>query len=225
MMIRKEARKRSLPVFFGYLFLGFASGVLLQQAGLNFIETGITAAIVYAGTGQFMLASFLAEGVSLFTAVFTTFMVNSRHIFYGISYLEEFRSIGDWRYPYMIFTLTDETYSVLSMLKGKENAPELMYYISKYHHSYWIFGCVVGALGGTYLPVNLTGVDFAMTALFIILLMERIDEGGQIPSCLIGFFSAVVSYLLLGKERFLFPAFLLALFLLIWRGERRLSHE
>ena len=107
------ALKKSLPVLFGYLFLGSAFGIMLYDAGYNFIWAIFISLLVYAGSGQFLLVSLLSQKAGIPTVAMMTLFINSRHIFYGLSYIEKFKA-GKWRYPFMIFTLTDETYSVNS---------------------------------------------------------------------------------------------------------------
>ena len=104
----KFALKKSLPVLFGYLFLGSAFGIMLYEAGYNVLWAILISVVVYAGSGQFLLVSLLSSAASLPTVAFMTLFVNSRHIFYGLSYVETFKK-GGWRYPFMIFSLTDES--------------------------------------------------------------------------------------------------------------------
>ena len=107
----KFAVTKSLPVLFGYLFLGSAFGIMLYEAGYNVLFAVLISVVIYAGSGQFLFVSFLSSAASLPTVALMTLFVNSRHIFYGLSYVEIFKK-GGWRYPFMIFSLTDETYSV-----------------------------------------------------------------------------------------------------------------
>lgn len=105
------AFKQSLPVLFGYLFLGAAFGIMLFKAGYNWVWAALISLLVYAGSGQFLLVSLISSGAGLATTALMTLFINTRHMFYGLSYIEKFKA-GGWRYPFMIFTLTDETYSV-----------------------------------------------------------------------------------------------------------------
>ena len=162
------AFKMSLPVLFGYLFLGSAFGIMLYEAGYNFIWAIIISIFVYAGSGQFLLVSMLTSHAALSDIAIMTFFVNSRHIFYGISFIEKFRSYS-WRYPYLIFSLTDETYGVNSSFsdvpKGV-NEGDARFLIGLFDHIYWIIGSVIGSLAGQLIKIDFTGIDFSMTALF-----------------------------------------------------------
>lgn len=162
------AFKQSLPVLFGYLFLGAAFGIMLFKAGYNWVWAALISLLVYAGSGQFLLVSLISSGAGLATTALMTLFINTRHMFYGLSYIEKFKA-GGWRYPFMIFTLTDETYSVnasiLSVPDGVDE-PRARFLIGELDHVYWIIGSVLGSLLSAALPMDFTGIDFSMTALF-----------------------------------------------------------
>ena len=152
---------KTIPVLLGYLFLGFAFGLLLQEAGYSFWWAFLSSAIVYAGSIQFVLVDFLSGGTSLPVIAVMTLLINSRHAFYGLSFVEKFRKMKT--YPYMVFSLTDETYSLLCSLKTPEGMDEkkVMFLISLFDQLYWIAGSVLGAVLGQMLPFDMTGIDFA----------------------------------------------------------------
>ena len=217
--------KATLPIFFGYLALGIAFGILLQEAGYSWLWALGISLTVYAGSMQFVLVGFLAAGASLLTVALLTALVNCRHIFYGLSLLERFRGQG-LRRPYLIFALTDETYSLLC---GMEPPPELDrgkvdLCISALDHSYWILGSVIGCVAGQLIPFDMEGVDFAMTALFVVIFVEQWQSGRSRPSALVGLVSGAVFLILLGPDSFILPSLLVtvgALLLLRPRLERR----
>lgn len=197
----------SIPVLFGYLFLGIAFGLLLQNAGYNFIWAFFISLFVYAGSGQFVLVGFLSAGASLATAIFVTLSVNCRHIFYGLSFIERFRGMGK-AYPYMIFSLTDETYSLLCSIRPPEDVDvnKASFYIALLDHCYWILGSVLGAAIGQLFTFNTTGVDFAMTALFTVIFVEQwLSSKTHLPA-FSGLASGIVSLLVFGPDKFLLPA-------------------
>ena len=158
------AFKKSLPVMVGYLFLGSAFGIMLFQAGYNFIWAFFISIFVYAGSMQFMLVSFLSAGTAIPTAAAVTLFVNSRHMFYGLSFIEKFKSMGK-RFFYMIHSLTDETYTVFCGMKCPKNTDEkkVYFYVALFNHCYWILGGIIGSLMGQYIPFDFKGVDFSMT--------------------------------------------------------------
>lgn len=210
---------RSLPVLFGYLFLGSAFGILLQQAGYSFVWAFFISVIVYAGSMQFVLVSLLVTAATPMTTLMMTLFVNSRHIFYGLSLINEFKQMGK-RYPYMIFSLTDETYSVLCGCKDDavlnqchpDDRRMIYFFIALFHQSYWILGCVTGALIGQLIPFDFTGIDFSMTALFVILLIEQILDKNA-PKYIyasIGLLIALIFLFIFGSENFLLPTLIVS---------------
>ena len=184
------AFKMSLPVLFGYLFLGSAFGIMLYEAGYNFIWAIIISLFVYAGSGQFLLVSMLTSHAALSDVAIMTFFVNSRHIFYGISFIEKFRSYS-WRYPYLIFSLTDETYGVNSSFsdvpKGVDEG-DARFLIGLFDHIYWIIGSVIGSLAGQLIKIDFTGIDFSMTALFTVIFINQMRASKSKLSGIIGIF-------------------------------------
>ena len=221
MKARMEALRLTIPVMCGYLFLGVAFGATLAQAGYGAVWALMISGLVYAGSLQFVMVPFLLSGASLVTVFLTALMVNARHIFYGVSFIDRFARMGSWR-PYMVFSLTDETYSVFCGLKGEES-DGVMLRVAVYDHLYWIAGSVVGALLAQGLPFDLTGIDFAMTALFIVICVERVmNKADRLPA-VIGAACSVVCLVLLGPDRFLAPALLLcaAILLALSRGKRK----
>lgn len=209
----KFAFKKSLPVMFGYLFLGSAFGIMLYDAGYNFLWAIFISIIVYAGSGQFLLVSLLSSGASALTVAFMTLFINSRHIFYGLSYIEKFKK-GKWRYPFMIFGLTDETYSVnTSFQTVPDNVDEThaRFLISIFDHMYWIIGSIIGSLAGQAIPIDFTGIDFSMTALFVVIFIDLLrEQKGRLKLVgLIGILSAIMCLVIFGADRFLLPCLVL----------------
>lgn len=210
---RLHALRLTIPVMCGYLFLGTAFGATLAQAGFGPAWALMMSSLVYAGSLQFVMVPLMAGGAGLMTVALTALMVNARHIFYGVSFIERFRRMGLLR-PYMIFSLTDETYSVFCGMQGEES-DGVMLRVALYDHLYWVTGSVVGALLAQQLPFDLTGVDYSMTALFIVICVERaLSRSDRLPLC-IGGVCAVLGLLLLGPDRFLAPSLALTAALLL----------
>lgn len=209
----KFALEKSLPVLFGYLFLGSAFGIMLYEAGYNFIWAIFISLTVYAGSGQFLLVSLLSANASIPTVAFMTLFLNSRHMFYGLSFVDKFHK-GGWRYPFMIFTLTDETYSVnTSFSETPNNVDEIKarYLIGLFDHIYWIIGSVIGALAGQAIPIDFTGIDFSMTALFVVIFIDLIREQkgrGRLVG-LIGIICAVLCLAIFGADKFMLPTLII----------------
>lgn len=199
-----RALRHTLPVMCGYLFLGTAFGAVIAQAGFGPVWALAVSTLVYAGSLQFVMVPLMASGTSLIAVALTALMVNARHLFYGLSYIERFSRMGRLR-PYMVFSLTDETYSVFCGMPGEES-DGVMVRVALYDQIYWVAGSIAGALLASSLPVDLTGIDFSMTALFIVICVERARERGSRAAMAVGAACALVSLALLGPERFLAPA-------------------
>lgn len=216
------AFKMSLPVLFGYLFLGSAFGIMLYEAGYNFVWAIIISLFVYAGSGQFLLVSMLTSHAALSDIAIMTFFVNSRHIFYGISFIEKFRSYS-WRYPYLIFSLTDETYGVNSSFsdvpKGV-NEGDARFLIGLFDHIYWIIGSVIGSLAGQLIKIDFTGIDFSMTALFTVIFIDQMRASKSKLPGIIGIFCAIICLLIFGADKFLLPSLIVTVAILLLSKSR-----
>lgn len=207
---------QSIPVMLGYLFLGFAFGLMLQNAGYSYLWAFLSSVVIYAGSMQFVLVTLLSGGASLAYAAVMTLFINGRHIFYGLSFVEKFRKMGK-AYPYMVFSLTDETYSVLCGLKVPEGMCEqkVSFWISLFDQFYWVVGSVSGALIGQLVSFDATGVDFSMTALFVVIVLNQWMERKEHRPALIGLGVGLGTLLLLGAERFLLPALMVSMMILL----------
>ena len=217
---------KTIPVLLGYLFLGLAFGLLLQEAGYSFWWALLSSGIVYAGSIQFVLVEFLNGGTGFLTVAVMTLLINSRHAFYGLSFVEKFRKMKT--YPYMIFSLTDETYSLLCSLKVPEGIDEkkAMFLIALFDQLYWVAGSVLGAALGQVLPFDMTGIDFAMTALFVTIFVDQWREAKSHLPAIVGLCSAAVCLLIFGGSNFILPSLIITVgILMALRGrlERSLS--
>jgi len=172
-MIR-EALKTTLPIFFGYLPLGMAFGLLFQELGYPWYFATLMAVCIYAGAAQFMAVGLLAASTGFVEIAIATFFLNSRHIFYGLALLDSF---GRWSFRklYLIFGLTDEVYSLMTTIEVPEEFEKSKFYfwMALFSQSYWVLGCTLGAWAGTHLVFNTQGMEFAATALFTVLLIEQ----------------------------------------------------
>ena len=212
----KAAFPHTLPVLTGYLFIGIAFGVMFADKGYNFIWAGIMNLLVYAGSGQYLAVNFFDPSVSFLQVVFLTFMVNVRHIFYGLSLLDKFKVSGKKK-PYMIFSLTDETYSLYFLTKTPQNVDEgkFLFAIATLDQSYWVIGSIIGGIAGTLIPFDSTGIDFAMTALFIVIFVEQwLQKKNRFPA-IVGVVSSVVSLLVFGKDSFILPTMIVVMIVLL----------
>ena len=209
MKVIRQAFVQSIPVMAGYVVLGIGFGILLRGAGYGVGWAFAMSLFIYAGSMQFVGVSLLATGASLLTAAFTTVMVNARHLFYSISMIGRYQNA---KYkPYLIFALTDETYSILADGSVPEGAdPDLYrFLLSLFDQCWWVTGSVLGSLLGAVLPFSTEGIEFSMTALFIASFTQQwLTTKDHIPA-LTGLFGTLLCLLIFGPERFLIPAMLL----------------
>ncbi len=208
--IIKQAFYKSLPVMAGYVVLGIGFGILLQKAGFGVLWAFAMSLFIYAGSMQYVGVSLLAGSASILTTILTTIMVNARHLFYSISMIDRYKDAGRYK-PYLIFALTDETYSLLC----DGNAPDegdpnqYRFLVSLFNQSYWVTGSVLGSVLGAVLPFSSAGIEFSMTALFIASFTEQwLTSKDHIPA-LTGLFSTLLCLILFGPEKFLIPSMLL----------------
>lgn len=198
----RNAFKSSLPVMAGYLVLGAGFGMMMKAAGYGAGWAFAMSLFIYAGSMQYAAVGLLSGGASLLSVALTTLMVNARHLFYGISMLEPYRKAGAAR-PYLIFALTDETYSLVC--SGKRSIRECLL-ISLFDQVYWVAGSTVGALLGGVIPFSTEGVDFALTALFLTVFTQQWLENKNHFPALCGVGVSVLCLAVFGPDRFLIPA-------------------
>lgn len=206
---------KTIPVMCGYLFTGLAFGLLLQNIGYNFIWAFFISLFVYAGSMQYVLVTLLAGNFGLPTVAIMTLLINSRHAFYGLSFIEKFKKMGGL-YPYMVFSLTDETYSLLCATTAPKCHKErwTYFFIAFLDQSYWIIGSVAGALIGNLITFGLTGIDFAMTALFMVIFVEQWLDAKSHIAAVTGILSALFFLILIGPDKFILPSLVVTVFVL-----------
>ncbi|MBQ5709383.1 MAG: AzlC family ABC transporter permease [Anaerotignum sp.] len=211
----RYAIKHSFPIFISFVPVALAYGVLMESAGYNFVWTGACSFFVLAGSLQYLMVSFFAGGVSLATVAVMALMVNSRHIFYGLSFIEKFRSFGLWKY-FLIFSLTDENYSLHCSHNFPDDINEKWAYVvtASMAWMYWVVLSIAGALIGTLIPFDTTGIDFALTALFIVILIEQMKGADNRLPALLAFISSIVCLFFFGPSNFILPSLLITVMLL-----------
>lgn len=218
MDMKKDLRmafRSTIPVLTGYLTLGFGFGVLLRTKGFSWLWALGMSGAIYAGSMQYVALDLMTGGVSLITVALTTLMVNARHLFYGISMVDKYKGTGIKK-PYLIFGLTDETYSLVcgNLPEGVENRSRYYLLVSFMNQCYWITGSVIGALFGGIIHFNVEGIDFALTALFVTIFTDQWLTNKDHIYALVGVGSAVLCLLIFGAENFLIPSMILITILL-----------
>ena len=212
----------TLPVMAGYLILGFGFGIIMKANGFSTALAAAMSIFIYAGSMQYVAISLMTGGATLVTTALTTLTVNIRHLFYGISMLEKYQNAGKAK-PYLIFALTDETYSLvcgeLPNIPPEEQV-NYRFLVSILNHLYWILGSVAGAVAGSLIQFNSQGIDFALTALFLTVFTDQWLTSKRHGPALIGLGASVASLLLFGGDNFLIPAMtIIALALCLYKKE------
>lgn len=199
----------TVPVLMGYLSIGVVFGWMLSAAGFAPGWAALMSVTIYAGSGQYLGVDLLAKATPLAEAAFLTLIINFRHLVYGLSMLEKFKGMG-WRKLYMIFSLTDETYALLAGVSAPEGVEEKDFYfaIALLDHVYWIVGSILGAVAGALININTEGIDFAMTALFLVIAVEQWQSNARHAPVYLGAAGTAACLLLFGPDngRFLIPA-------------------
>lgn len=207
----KKAFKMTLPVLTGYICLGIGFGIVLESKGYGLLWAFAMGLFIYAGSMQFVAVDLISGSASIIATALTTLMVNARHLFYGISMIDKYKDLGKKK-PYMIFALTDETYSLV--VSDRSNDKKLYFLISLMNHAYWITGCTIGGALGSILNFNTEGIDFVLTALFVTIFVEQwLTSKNHIPA-IIGVLSTLVCLLIFGSQYFLIPSMVLITVLL-----------
>lgn len=203
----KAAFPHTIPVLTGYIVLGAAYGILMDSKGFSLFWIILASVFVYAGSMQFVSVALLAAGFDPLGAFLMTIAVNARHIFYGISMLHQYRGTGRMK-PYLIFSLTDESFSILCSAKVPESVEERWFYlfISLLNHIYWITGSILGGILGSLLEINTNGIDFVLTALFVVILINQWKQTTNHLPAIIGILSAIACRLLFGASDFIIPS-------------------
>ncbi|HIT89255.1 MAG TPA: AzlC family ABC transporter permease, partial [Candidatus Merdenecus merdavium] len=203
----KAAFPHTLPVMAGYLFLGAAFGILLQSKGYSPWWALLMSVFIYAGSMQFLAVNLLAGGVSLIHAALMTLMVNARHLFYGLSMLDKYKDTGKLK-PYLIFSLTDETYSLTATVPVPEGVSKKWFYflISFLDQIYWIIGSILGAVLGSLITFDTGGIDFVMTALFVTIYVDQWLNTKDHRPALVGILVSLICLIFLGADHFIIPA-------------------
>ncbi|MGM9543072.1 MAG: AzlC family ABC transporter permease [Candidatus Limivicinus sp.] len=208
----RKALTAALPVMYSYLIIGMGFGVVVQSRGFGPLWAGAMSVFIYAGSMQFVALELIGSGASLLTAAITTVMVNLRHVFYGLSMVDKYKTTGAFK-PYLIYALSDETYSLVcnppELLPGEQRYFYLL--VSSMDQACWVLGSILGGLLGAALPFSTEGIDFALTALFVSVVAEQWLSTKEHTPALLGLGLSVLCLLLFGPESFLLPAMLLIL--------------
>ncbi len=215
---------KSIPILCSYLFVGMAYGMTMENAGFHWYYSLLISITVYTGAFQFVLITLLSSGASILTIALTALLMNSRQSFYALTFLDEFKKMGK-KQLYMIHTMTDETYAVNCSLDEKEtDRHEVMFGVAMLSKSYWVIAATIGGMLGQLIPFDLTGIDFCMTALFVIIFVDQWEQATSHVPAIVGLLTSTVCLVVVGAQYFLLPSLILASgILIIWNRKQEVD--
>lgn len=202
----------TIPIFAGFWFLGMAYGIYMNVSGFSFLYTLIMSMFIFAGSMEFVTVSLLLGAFNPLQALLLTLMINARHLFYGISMLDKYRHTG-WKKPYLIFGMCDESFSINYTARIPQGIDRnwFMFFVTFLNHIYWVSGALLGCLFGSFIHFNTQGLEFVMTAMFVVIFMEQwLNENSHLSS-LIGLGISVGCLIVFGAENFIIPSMLMIL--------------
>ena len=217
----KLAFPYTIPIFTGFLFLGFAYGVYMRSLGFSPLYPMVMCFAIFAGSLEFLAGNILLGAFNPLQSFLVGFAVNARHIFYGLSLLDKYKNAGKKKL-YMIYALCDETFSVNVTLNDIEGVDkeDVYFAVTILNQGYWVFGTYLGALFGGVLSINTQGLDFVMTALFIVIFLDYYFKNKQAFSSAMGFILSIASLLIFGTDNFIIPTMVsIVVILLAFRGK------
>jgi 4-azaleucine resistance transporter AzlC len=203
----KVAFPHTIPILAGFTFLGIAYGIFMHSLGFHAMYPFIISMVVFAGSMEFITANLLLGAFNPLYAFFLTIMVNARHLFYGISLLDTYKGIGKKKW-YMIFGLCDESFAINQSIDVPKNVDKglVMFFVTVLNQIYWVVGATIGGVFGYLITFNTEGLEFVMTALFVVIFIEQWMKEDRHVSSLVGIAASVVCLLLFGKDTFIIPA-------------------
>lgn len=211
----KAAFPYTVPIFAGFIFLGFAYGIYMNKMGFSFVYPMLMAMIIFAGSMEFVAANLLLQSFNPLNALILTLVINARHLFYGISMLKEYSNVGKKRI-FLIFGMCDESFSINFSIKAPEGIDKgwFMFFVTLLNYSYWVIGSALGGIFGSYITFNTRGIEFVMTALFVVIFLEQWNSQKEHSSALIGLGVSTLCLVIFGVKNFIIPSMLLILILL-----------
>ena len=221
----KAAFPLTIPVFTGFIFLSIAYGILMNSKGYGVGWTLLMSLIVYAGSAQFVAVTFLTTAFNPIYALLMTLMINARHLFYGISMLDKYKDAGRLK-PYLIFGLCDETFSIVCAKELPEGVSGkwFRFFITLLNYTYWAVGSVIGSLLGNVVTFNTKGLDFVLTALFVVIFVGQWKSNKDHKPAIIGILCSVISLIIFGPSSFIIPS-MIAIIAVLSITQKRFEEE
>ena len=206
----RAALPHTIPVLTGYIVLGAVYGILMDSMGFSLLWSLLASTFIYAGSMQFLSVTMLSSGFNPLFTLWMTLMLNSRHLFYGVSMLEKYRGLGRLK-PYLIFSLTDETFSLVCSTEPPEGVDRkwFLFFLSFLNQMYWISGSLLGSILGRMIEFNNKGIEFVLTALFVVIFLNQWQTAKNHLPALLGVTGAVLCRLIFGASYYFIIATML----------------
>lgn len=205
----KTAFPYTIPIFAGFLFLGMTYGIYMNVSGFSFWYPMLMSLTIFAGSIEFIAVNLLLGSFNPLQAFVMTLMINARHLFYGISMLDRYKGTG-WKKPYLIFGLCDESFSInyTADIPPEVDRGWFMFFVTLLNHFYWFSGATLGGIFGSFIHFNTEGLDFVMTAMFVVIFLEQWLKEKNHISALLGFCLSILCLIAFGESNFMIPAML-----------------
>ena len=205
----------TIPIFAGFWFLGLTYGIYMNVSGFSFWYPCLMSLTIFAGSMEFVAVNLLLGAFNPLQDLALTLMINARHLFYGISMLDKYKGTG-WKKPYLVFGMCDESFSInyTANIPADIDQGWFMFFVTLLNHLYWFTGATLGGIFGSLIHFDTEGLDFVMTAMFVVIFLEQWSKETQHESALIGLGVSLVCLILFGADNFIIPAMLAVLTLL-----------
>lgn len=209
----KAAVPYSIPICIGFLFLGMSYGFFMSSKGFSFVYPMLMSFFIFAGSMEFITVNLLLSAFNPLHAFFLTLMVNARHLFYGLSMLERYKNVG-WKKPYLIFGMCDESFTINYTVVPPPDIDKgwFMFFVTMLNQIYWVVGATLGGLLGYVIHFDTTGIEFVMTALFVVMFIEQWEVANHHRAAIVGLACSILCLFLFGSEKFILPAMALIIF-------------
>lgn len=203
----KAAFPHTIPIFTGFIFIGIAYGVLMESKGYGFLWSLFFSMVVFAGSSQYVAITFLTSAFNPVYALLMSLMINARHLFYGISLIDKFKDAGKLK-PFLIYGLCDETFSVVCSAEPPEDVDKnwFMFFITLLNYSYWALGSMLGGIIGSMVTFNTKGLDFVLTALFVVIFIGQWKSQKEHRPALTGVVCSLICLIAFGPNNFIIPS-------------------
>lgn len=200
----RAAFPHTLPILAGFLFLGMTYGIYMNVSGFHFAYPMVMSLIIFAGSVEFVAVNMLMGAFNPMQAFFVTFLINARHLFYGISMLDKFKGTG-WKKPYLIFGMCDESFSInyIANIPAGIDRGWFMFFVTLLNHFYWFAGATLGGIFGSFLRFNTEGLEFVMTAMFVVIFLEQWAKEKNHTASLLGLGISLLCLIIFGSNNFM----------------------